>query len=142
MKFAPALIAPLAAALGLAACTATTASRPELPPAPPSGAGLASGDCFRSADLRSHTVGDDRTLFLRVNRGDVYRVSMSGSCLAGAISSDPLITRQPPGSSIVCRPLDLDIGIAKSGFESRCIVDSIVKLTPAQVEALPRKLRP
>ena len=36
----------------------------------------------------------------------------------------------------------MDLGIAKSGFESRCIVQSIVKMTPEQVAALPRKLKP
>jgi hypothetical protein len=141
MKFPRVLFA--APVLALAACApAAPTTKPPLPPAPPSGAALASGDCFRSHDIRGHTVGDAQTLFLRVNRGDVYRVTMSSACLAGAISSDAIITRQPPGSSIVCRPIDLDIGITKSGFESRCIVDSLAKLSPAEVEALPRKLRP
>lgn len=139
---------PVAAALALAACSAypppppPPGAAPLLPPPPPSGAGLAGGDCFRTSDIRNHTVVNAQTLLIRVNRGEVYRVSMGGACLAGAISSDPLIMRQPPGSSIVCRPLDLDIGISKTGFESRCIVDSIVRMSPAEVSVLPRRLRP
>lgn len=140
------LASVLVALLGLAACSAYPPPPPmagaALPPPPPHGAGLAGADCFRSQDIRNHTVANSQTLLIRLNRGEVYRVSMGGACLAGANSSDPLIMRQPPGSSIVCRPLDLDVGIAKSGFESRCIVDSIVRLDPATVEALPRRLRP
>ncbi|MGA0607747.1 hypothetical protein ACO2Q0_17280 [Phenylobacterium sp. VNQ135] len=131
-------------ALGLSACSAYPPPEPgpPLPPPPPSGAALAGADCFRTSDIRNHTIVNSQTLMIRVNRGEVYRVTMAGACLAGAISSDPLIMRQPPGSPIVCRPLDLDIGVAKGGMDTRCIVDSIVRASPAEVEALPRRLRP
>lgn len=140
-----------AAALGLAACAdyyppgllpPAAGPLPPPPPPPPPGAYLSSGDCFRTSDIRNHTIGDGETLYLRVNRGDVYRVGMRGACLAGAISSDPLVMRQPPGSPIVCKPIDLDVAVNKGGFESPCIVDSIVRLTPPEVDALPRRLRP
>jgi hypothetical protein len=36
----------------------------------------------------------------------------------------------------------MDIAIGRNGFASHCIVDSIVKLTPEEVAALPRKLKP
>jgi hypothetical protein len=138
-------------AAALAACAPTSppptspppaAASAMLPPPAPSGARLAGAECFRTSDIRNHTIGDDRTLFLDVAGRDVYQVGMSGSCLAGSVSSDPIITRQPPGSSIVCRPLDLDIGIGRNGFERRCIVDSIVRLTPEQAAAMPPRLRP
>lgn len=142
------VIAPLAA-LGLTACAAPLPPPP--PPAPPLGPppgvalapALPPGDCFRSSDIRGHTIGDRQTLYLRVRQSEVYRVGMAGSCLAGAISSDPLVMRQPPGSSIVCRPIDLDVGVSRDGMiATTCIVQSIVKLTPEQVAALPRRLRP
>lgn len=115
-----------------------------LPPPPPPGASLPPGECFRTRDIRAHTVGDERTLYIRVNRNEVYRLGMSGACLAGAISSDPLVTREPPGRSLVCRPMDLDLAISRSGggFPTPCIVDSIVRLTPPEIEALPPRLRP
>ncbi|HEY8616579.1 hypothetical protein [Phenylobacterium sp.] len=118
------------------------AMMPPPPPPPPAGAFLAGGDCFRTSDIRNHTIGDDRTLYLDVQGRGAYRVGMSGACLAGASSSDPLVMRQPPGSPIACRPIDLDISISRSGFRSPCIVESIVRLTPAEVEALPPRLRP
>lgn len=134
------------AAAAILACAGVANAKPrlsaDLGPPPPAGAHLASGQCFRSQDIRNHTYADDRTLLLNVRDHSVYRVTMSGACLAGTMPSDPIITRSPPGSQIICRPLDLDIGVGRSGFETRCIVDSIVKLTPEQVAALPKKLKP
>uniref|UniRef100_UPI003784C79F hypothetical protein n=1 Tax=Phenylobacterium sp. TaxID=1871053 RepID=UPI003784C79F len=132
----------------LAACAAPYASAPREPlpmslaAAPPPGTALASGECFRTSDIEDHRIADPRTLLLRVRRNDVYRVGMSGNCLAGALSSDPLLMRSPPGATIACRPLELDIGVIKNNFTSPCLVDSIVKLTPDQVASLPPRLRP
>ena len=131
------------AALAAATATVALAARPSpLPPAPPSGTGLPTGQCIRSHDIRNHTVADDRTLLIDVNGRATYRVTMSGACLAGSLTNDPIVTRQPPGTEIICKPIDLDVGIIKAGFETRCIVDSIVKMTPAEVAALPRRLKP
>ena len=131
-----------AAAAAALSTVALAASQPNnLPPAPPAGAGLAGGQCFRSHDIRNHSVDDSRTMLIDVNR-DTYRLTMSGACLAGAISSDPIVTREPPGRTVICKPIDLDISISKGGFATPCIVSSIDKLTREQVAALPRRLKP
>jgi len=136
----------IALAAGAAALSgAAFAAKPPLPlgPAPASGAGLPPGQCFRSTEIRSHKFADDRTMLLNVRGKDVYRVTMRGACLAGSIDSDPLITRIPPGSNLVCKPIDLDLSVSKGGgFSTPCIVDSIVKVSPEEVAALPRKLKP
>lgn len=130
-------------ALTATACAMTPAPVADLGPPPKDGTGLPSGECFRSADIRNHTIADRNTMLLSVNGRDIYRVTVGGGCLAGALSTDPIITRQPPGYPIICKPIDLDLGVARTGgFESRCIVQSIVKLTPEQAAALPPKLRP
>lgn len=98
--------------------------------------------CFRSNDIRNHTVGDANTLYLKVRNTDVYRLSMAGSCLSGALPSDPIVITSPPTSNIVCRPIDLTISVSKGGFSTACIVQSMVRLTPAEVEALPPRVRP
>jgi hypothetical protein len=139
----PRITLSLAAAVAAGACTTAMAGRTSpLPPPPPSGAGLASGQCFRSHDIKNHTIADDKTLLVRVNRGDVYRLTMAGNCLAGAIPSDPIVTREPPGSSIVCKPIDIDLSIGRHGFTTRCIVDSIAKVAPDQLATLPPRLKP
>jgi len=132
------------AALAAFGATAAFAAKPSplATPAPPSGAGLPTGQCFRSSDIRNHTIADRDTLLLSVNGKETYRVTMKGGCLAGAISSDPIITRNPPGSPIICKPIDMDIAIGRNGFASHCIVDSIAKMSPDEVAALPKKLKP
>lgn len=146
MRSAIIVLAAGAAAIStVAVATVAFAAKEEtrLGAPPPSGAGLPSGQCIRSREIRNHTVADKRTLLLDVGGKATYRVTMHGACLAGAIPSDPIITRNPPGRDIICRPIDMDIGISRGGdFESRCIVDSIVKMSPEEVADLPKKLRP
>jgi Family of unknown function (DUF6491) len=134
-------LAAIVGAAGMIAAQKPPAAS-NLPPAPPSGAGLETGQCLRSHEIRGHTVVDKQTMLLGSNQREVYRVTFKGACLAGAVSSDPIITETPPGSQLVCRPIDLDIAISKGGFAMPCIVDSIAKLTPEQASALPRRLRP
>lgn len=142
MTRAALLSAALAASLALAACNSYPSG------APPQAAqgprmSLTRDQCFRAADIRNHTIGDDRTMYLDVNGRGVYRLTMSSSCLAAAFANDPIITRQPPGSALVCRPMDVDLSLARGGAgATRCLVQSIDKLTPQEVAALPPKLRP
>ena len=68
---------------------------------------------------------------------------MGGSCLAGATSSDPIITEVVGGSDVVCRPIDLNLRVKTGpGFATPCIVRGITRLTPEQVAALPANVRP
>lgn len=137
----PAIIA-MAAIAAAAATAALAATESPLGPAPAAGTGLPTGQCIRSNEIRNHTIADRQTLLLDVNGRATYRVTVDGACLGGAVSSDPIITRQPPGSAIICKPIDLDLAIDRNGFESRCIVRSIVKLSPEELAAIPKKLRP
>jgi hypothetical protein len=98
--------------------------------------------CFRSNDIRSHTLADDHTIYINVNNRDYYRVTTQGNCFAGATSSDPLLMRSPPGSTYVCKPIDMDLGVIKGGFTNHCIVGSITPLSREEVAALPPKLKP
>jgi hypothetical protein len=144
-----ALTAFIGAAGLLAACTDYPSPPPPGPPPTPAAAPLAES-CFRTREINNHVVADDHTLYLRVANREVYRLVMAGACLAAASSSDPLIMREPPGGPYACRPIDLDISIARgglggpsmSGMRSPCIVQSMTRLSPAEVAALPDRLRP
>jgi hypothetical protein len=151
MKTLAALGALGAAAIGLAACEEYYPAPPPPPPGPvavvPAPAyGVAAvavaPTCFYTRDIRNHTVADDHTLYINVGDRAVYRVDLSGACLAGATSSDPIVMREPPGSTTVCRPIDLDIGVSMAGMTHRCIVSNLTPLTPAEIAALPPRLRP
>ena len=98
--------------------------------------------CFRSHDIRSHTLADKRTIYINVNDREYYRVETEGACFAGATSSDPLLMRSPPGTTYICKPIDMDLGVIMGGMTSHCIVSSITPLSAADVAALPKKLKP
>jgi hypothetical protein len=144
------LILILGAAGALSAC-AEPYEPPPLPvvpvaavvPVTPASGPLADG-CFHTRDITNHTIADDQTMYLNVNNRDVYRLVMSSACLAGAMPTDPIVMREPPGTPYACRPIDLDISISHSPGLTPvpCIVQSMARLTPAEVGALPPRWRP
>jgi hypothetical protein len=106
------------------------------------GAASAADSCFRMNQVRGHSIVDPHTLYIGTEDHAVYRVTMSGSCLAAKDSYDPLITREQAGSDLVCKPIDLDLAVGGPGGVSHCIVAGIQKLSPAEVAAIPKKQRP
>lgn len=131
-----------AATAGVLSTAALAAKQSPLGPAPAAGVGLPSGQCIRTSEIRGHKIVDKKTMLINVNGRATYRLTMHGSCLAGALDSDPIVTRKPPGTEIACKPIDFDIAIGSDGFTRPCIVDSVVKLTPDEVASLPPKLKP
>ena len=133
----------LASVIGAAALTGAAAPRAASVQGADAAASTSAkaGQCFMRRDVRNHTVGDSKTLYLDINGRQVWKVQMSNSCLASAVSSDPLIFRNDTGGQSVCKPIDLDITVSAAG-PSRCIVSSIRRLTDAEVAALPKKMRP
>jgi len=110
----------------------------------PAGAGekpASAGRCFYVHDVRNHTIGDDHTLYLNVRGNSVFRVGMTNSCFGASGPSDAVILKEH-GSSNICLPVDLDVTLDSGGAPSRCIVDTLTRLTPAEVAALPKKVQP
>lgn len=104
----------------------------------PAGAQPAQDQCLLTRLLQGHTVaGDGHTMYLGANGTDVYQVTTGGPCLAHATASDTVILRDR-GLGKICRPVDLDLSVRGT----RCVVDKFVKLTPAEVAALPKRLQP
>ena len=118
------------------------AAAASLAAAAPAFAAPSAGTCFHMRDMQNHTVADPQTLYVSVRIKDVYKITMSNNCLASKWSSDPLITRTVGASDMICKPIDLDLKVGGSGGVSPCIVSGIQKLTPAEVAAIPKKLRP
>jgi hypothetical protein len=131
-------------AVGGAAAAAATAvlaaQTAPLPPPPPTGASLPPGQCILSRDIHNHVVADNHTLLIAV-KGDVYRITVGNNCLATAINNDPILL-QHPGTTYICKPVDLDVTVSRGGAPSRCITDSLARLTPEEVAALPKQFRP
>ena len=98
----------------------------------------AQSSCFLTRDMRNHTVGDDKTLYFDVGGRSVYRAEMRNGCFAGASSSDPIVLRDRAGTGRICSAIELDV----SSNGNRCIVNNLAKLTPQEVAALPKKIKP
>jgi len=100
------------------------------------------GPCFRTNDMRNHTIVDDHTLYTKVGNQDVWRLTVKGNCLTGALPSDPLVVKTTASLGMVCKPLDLDLSVKRGGVPAACIVDSIAKLTPQEIAAIPKGKKP
>jgi len=129
-----------AAVLALATLAAAPAVSTAAPAAQADPA-RASTPCFRLSDLGGHTIASSDTLYYSVRRKEVYKFTFSGSCLAGVTTSDPLVLEPLGASSQICKPMDLNLGVA-GPISRRCIIKSIERLTPEQATALPKKLKP
>jgi hypothetical protein len=103
----------------------------------------AAGKCFDVKDVKGHVIADDHTLYLNVGGHSVYRVAMSNNCLGGMGPSDPVTIKERSAPKI-CEADDLDVHaeLNGGGLSSRCVLDSLTRLTPAQAAALPPKLKP
>jgi hypothetical protein len=126
------LVLTLAATLGLAGA-ATAADPPK----------SSSRDCFFARSWEGWKAPNDKTLFLRVNNRDVYRVDLQvgSTFLTGP---DPHLINDVRGPDTICSPLDLDLRVSpgSDGPAEPLFVKSLVKLTPQQVAAIPKKDRP
>ncbi|MGZ3378046.1 MAG: hypothetical protein ACXU8S_15745 [Phenylobacterium sp.] len=131
MKLVIALIGAVTLPALIAATPALAAEKP------------AAAKCFDVKDIKGHAIADDRTLYLNVGGQSVYRVGMSNNCLGGMAPSDP-VTVKERSTSKICEAADLDVHaeLNGGGLSSRCILDTLSKLTPAQASALPAKLKP
>ena len=99
--------------------------------------------CFRSSQINGHRFADPQTLYLRVGLNDFYRVETSPNCNTSISPRQTLVTRSTGGSDLVCRPIDFDLRVRHDGgFVSPCFVQNITPLTPQEVAAMPRNLRP
>jgi hypothetical protein len=119
----------VASAAGAAPAGKTESPRPTTAP------------CFRLSELGGHRIGGPDTLYYSVRRKEVYKFTFSGSCLAGVTHSDPLVLEPLGASNQICKPLDLNLGVA-GPITRRCIIKSIERLTPEQAAALPKKMKP
>ena len=122
----------LALALGLA----LTAAAP-FAPTTASAADNAS-PCFFVSQWRGWSAPEPGMLYLKVGNRDVYRVEVSPSNRKIDRLGTFLVSESRRSS--ICSHLDLDLRLAdRNGFQEPLIARSLVKLTPAQIAAIPPK---
>ena len=98
--------------------------------------------CFFISQWRGWKAPSDDVLYIGVNLHDVYKVQLSSGSPELQWPDAHLIS-VTRGSSSVCDALDLDLRVSDGhGFQEALIATSMVKLTPDEVAAIPRKFRP
>jgi hypothetical protein len=128
----------LAAALGLTALgisASANAAPAKSDPAP-------NRSCFFSSSWHGWRSPSPDVIYLRVNVNDIYKVDLSvGSHLL--MWPDSHLINQIRGSNTICSGLDLDLSVSDNGgFREPLIAKSLVKLTPDEVAAIPKKYLP
>lgn len=101
--------------------------------------------CFPISQFEDWRAPDNKTMYLRVNLNEYYRIDMSGECPELTFPDAHLITVWR-GSNEVCGPLDWDLkvadGFGPGSFSVPCLVKAQTRLTPAEVAAIPKKFKP
>jgi hypothetical protein len=123
-------------ALGLAAPQGATAKSPVEAEAP----AKPKRQCFWASEVNNFAAQDDRVVNVRVGVRDVYRMEIFGTC--PEIDWTQRIALVARAGNSICQGLDAEIITPSPIGPQRCLVREIRKLTPAEIEALPRKARP
>jgi len=97
-------------------------------------------ECFFTRNVSGFSAPDDETLYLRVGVREVYQMQMFAPC-PDMDWAQKLAVVSRSGSS-VCRGMDATIISPGPLGEQSCMVRAVRKLTPAEVDALPRGNRP
>jgi hypothetical protein len=127
------LHAALAGGLLAGAVGSASAASPPTKPAKES--------CFMSTQWAGWKAPNDKTIYLRVNLHDIYRVDLSGSSPLLTWPDTHLVNIEH-GTDLVCSPLDLQLSVAESGgggAREFLIAKAITKLTPDEIAAIPKK---
>ena len=101
------------------------------------------GQCFSSTRFENWRAPDARTIYIRVRANQYFRLDLAGECSALRVPGAQLITTFR-GSDMVCSALDWDLKVS-AGLDNTvepCLVKTMTRLAPAEVAALPEKVRP
>jgi hypothetical protein len=107
-------------------------------PSKPSDKGKAG--CFFARDVDGFAAVNDRTVNIRVGVKDVYQLTLFASSPDIAFAQG--IALKSTGSDWICSALDATVVVRSPIGPQSIPVNSIKKLTAAQVAALPAKAQP
>ncbi len=99
-------------------------------------------DCFRMSEWRGWRASGNQAMYFRVAMHDVFRIELASSA---ALLQAPImhLVSQVRGGDLVCSAIDLDLKLADDhGMTEPLFVQSIRKLSPQEIAAIPDKERP
>jgi len=97
--------------------------------------------CFPASNVSGFRASDDKTVYLRVGVKDVYRLDLMSAC-PNVDWNERIALFSRGGSSFICTGLDVDVISSTPIGRQRCPVQTLTKLTPQEVAALPKKSLP
>jgi hypothetical protein len=104
----------------------------------------AQNTCFPLHQMQGWKAPDNKTIFIRVNVNQYYRLDLSASCPMLTMPDSHLITKSR-GSDLTCTALDWDLSVSESppgAIPEPCIVKQMTLLTPQDAAAIPPKFKP
>lgn len=123
------------AVAGFGASAASAAQGDAKPAKPPR-------QCFYLSDWRGWSAPDKNTLYLKVRNREIYRVDLSYGSNQLTWPGNHLVS-VVRGTDSICSPMDLDLRVSDGmGFAMPIRAKTITKLTPEQIQAIPKKDRP
>jgi hypothetical protein len=100
--------------------------------------------CFELNQMQGWKAPDNKTIFVRVNMNQYYRLDLSASCPMLTMPESHLITKAR-GSDLICSAIDWDLSVSEpppGAIPEPCIVKQMTLLTPQEAAAIPRKFKP
>lgn len=100
--------------------------------------------CFAINEMQGWKAPDSKTIFIRVNLNQYYRLDLSASCPLLTMPDSHLITKVR-GSDLICTAVDWDLSVSQpppGAIPEPCIVKQMTPLTPDEAAAIPPKFKP
>jgi hypothetical protein len=102
---------------------------------------MSTNTCFRVSDIDNSIQASQTNLNIKTRDHRYFQVQTKGVCFSQPLGMDPYILNVH-GSDLICQPVDMDLKGGPRGFVTPCIVDKIVPMSKAQIDALPKKEQP
>ena len=100
------------------------------------------GQCFSVSRIANWKTADSKIVYLRLEGGAYFKLVLAGQCLKPARSSNTALSFATDMGGDVCAPLDLTVIVNTGVAPLRCPVESLQRLSPEEVAALPAKHKP
>ena len=124
--------AALLAACALAGCA-------QQPSPPPAAAASGGRDCFSATNVSGFSAVDDDTVDVQVGARRWYRLEIAGVCPNVNWAKGVALVAHS-GGSFICQGFDAEIVAPDPGLgPQRCLVNSVRRLSDAEVQALRRR---
>ena len=103
--------------------------------------GSTGDQCFAKRNIEGFQAPDNRTVYIRVGVSDVYKLDLMFDC-TGLAFRQGFGLESTPGDPWICKPIQATVIYREGGIAMRCPVSAIHKLSPAELDALPKRDRP